>query len=151
MNKVTCFALFVSFVITGCATAPTNDEREPDANATINSPTGASGSRSDVSTRVPRADEQSDVEPENAAVTFLLNSAEGAIEENEHAKAQALVDRALRIQRTAARAYLVAARIQMEQGDEFEAQNLARQGVVYALDGSPTALNLRKILDGGEM
>lgn len=145
------FTLFATLWIAGCATAPLSEDDQRDADVLIESVSGELEHAAGARRAPPVADEQIDLAPENAAVAYLLDSAEIASNQREFAKAEALVERALRIQRTAVRAYRVAATIQVQQGNSIKAENLARQGMVYAVDGSEEALNLRKILDGRDI
>lgn len=83
---------------------------------------------------------------ENPAVVHLLDRAEQAVSRDELSLAEALADRALRIQRTAARGYLILATVQLDNGNLRRASDLARQGLLYTPENSMMESKLLDIL-----
>lgn len=118
-----CLIIFLS----GCAVVSGTDSS---ASGNTEAEPGGTSSPGDI-TENPVARDREAVQPESDAVRYLLDNAERSLEIEDYSRAQALADRALRIERTTARAYLISALVQLGYGDILKAQDLARQGLLY--------------------
>lgn len=139
--RILFFAVFL-FIIAGCSTtsqfpAPASDKGEevtsPYESDVLDSATESIQKEMPSKTPVTARDLDQDhsAQQELPAVSYLLNLAENALEEEDFEKANALADRALKIERKTARAYLILALVQDRQGSIQRAYSLAKQGLLY--------------------
>lgn len=134
------FSLVAAGIISGCASAPL-----------VNSDGNQSGTIDQIEDeatedQAPVATTPENLAPEVYAVEHLLNQAEQAGSQRDFDLAEALAERALRIQRTAARAYLVLAQVQVGLNNKDRASDFAQQGLLYTSEGSSLELRLLRLL-----
>ena len=149
------FLLFGILLAAGCSTVPsTQHPQQPSQQSP------QSGPQSQTSDKAPAAEpasppsapvavrEVARKEPEPEAVAYLLDQSQSELNRARYVQAQVLAERALRIDRKAARAYLLLAKIHKASGDLVRAKQFARQGLLYVDSGSSVGRALKQILKG---
>ncbi|WP_020210876.1 tetratricopeptide repeat protein [Gilvimarinus chinensis] len=82
----------------------------------------------------------------NSAVNSLLNQADGYYQQADFSRAIASAERALRIDRRSAKAYLMLAQSYWQMGGLSQAEQFARQGLRYAGDDRALTRALNSVL-----
>ena len=140
------YVLFYVFAIAGCSSVTTTDQPQGSVND------GYADQEENIGVaNMPGLSviDRNQIPDESEAVKYLLDSAEQAIRADDYSRAQSLADRALRIERRSARAYLVFAEVQHRTGNIGGALDFARQGLAYASEDSDVGQELVKILKLG--
>ena len=83
---------------------------------------------------------------ESDVATYLLDEAENSFERENYEKARGQSERALTLEPTAARAYLILARVEMAEGRPDQAAEMARQGLASGSDSDEIFEQLNQIL-----
>lgn len=147
--RTAALALFALFLLLGC----TSSQRIPDASeeSPQNGVEGG-GQETSVPTELPpdgavAVREIEAVQVELAAVKYLLDSAQEALLNNQLDRAEAVANRALKIDRRAARAYLVKAEAQYRLENYQQSLVTAEQGLIYAPSDSNIGIGLRLLIE----
>ncbi|MCP8899099.1 tetratricopeptide repeat protein [Gilvimarinus xylanilyticus] len=154
-----------ALLLGGCATtgpgAPVSDAGEPDQPSQTTEPetrpesrresTEPSGDNGGWQITQPQDEPEPQTAPPrssgpNSAVVSLLNQAAGYYQQNDYPRAIASAERALRIDRRSAEAYLVLAKSYYQSGDETQAAQFARQGLRYSGDNRKLDRALNSVL-----
>ena len=83
---------------------------------------------------------------ESDVATYLLDEAENSLDRDNHERARGQAERALAVEPTAARAYLILARVEYAEGHPEQAAELARQGLESSSDSDEIFGKLNQIL-----
>ena len=83
---------------------------------------------------------------ESDVATYLLDEAENSFERENYERARGQSERALTVEPTAARAYLILARVELAEGRPEQAAEMARQGLASSSDSDETFEELNQIL-----
>ena len=139
-NKlIRCFVFAMVLPVIGCVTTPDQQTGPVESNGELAEPgkRRTEDSMPDEPAQEPiLAREIQQQEPELAAVKYLLDQAQKALDNFEVDRASALSDRALQIDRKSPRAYLVLAQIQSLKKKPEQARVIARQGLLYTPENS---------------
>lgn len=149
--------VLLSLLLAGCASGPpvyppideTGSEStriEPDIVSPASNPAPLPPSVDADANPVVTAQRVEEIQRESPAIVYLLDQAEQALLAKDYVTAGSLADRALRLDRTAARAYLVGAQVLFEQGHIQMGLNLAKQGVLYSSEDSRDGRFLRQLV-----
>ena len=83
---------------------------------------------------------------ESDVATYLLDEAENSFERENYERARGQSERALTVEPTAARAYLILARVELAEGRPEQAAEMARQGLASSSDSDEIFEELNQIL-----